>query len=486
MADMEQSGQSQAESIETSGASADLKQENRDFRRQVLSIAVPASLQTVLQVAVLSITDTLMVGQLGSVSVAAAGLASKVVSSYTTLLAAVSTVAGIMIAQAMGGNNKQKVSRSFTLNIAFGLGLSLVFYIASVVFPMQVAGIYTNDAGTQRAAAQYLSVIGWSYFPVAIVTLLAALFRCMDHAKTALYVSIVATVLNIVFTYLFVFGSPITPKMGVAGAAMGTTIAETVSCLVGLVFYVVLTRRYGMRVSPDLHVHWNELKRFFAMIVPSVMGCVSWVIADNVYAAFYGNMGTKSYAAVALVGPVQMITVGLFTGMSVAASVIVAKTIGQERYDLAYRDAKRFVILSIAFAVVLGLIYVLLRAPYVTVFNVEHDVRVIAQQLIVVWAVFLPVRILNSIVGGNILRSGGDTKTMMFVDTASTWLIGIPLAFISVRVLGLSIVMVNVVVAFEEVVRLVISLIVLGRKRWMYASRNASRAAEKDASQTKD
>ena len=73
-----------------------------------------------------------------------------------------------------------------------------------------------------------------------------------------------------------------------------------VSCLAGLVFYVMLTRRHGMRVSPDLHVRWNELKRFFAMIVPSVMGCVSWVIADNVYAAFYGNMGTKSYAAVAL------------------------------------------------------------------------------------------------------------------------------------------------------------------------------------------
>ena len=57
----------------------------KKFISDVAEIAVPASLQTLLQISVLSLTDQIMIGQLGSVSVAAVGLANKFSSSYSLL-----------------------------------------------------------------------------------------------------------------------------------------------------------------------------------------------------------------------------------------------------------------------------------------------------------------------------------------------------------------------------------------------------------------
>lgn len=92
-----------------------MKQE-RNFLRMVCSLAIPVALQSMLQ-ASFSIIDQIMIGQLGSVSVAGIGLAGKFASIYTVMISAIGAVAGIMISQYMGQNNKKEIKRSFYLKI---------------------------------------------------------------------------------------------------------------------------------------------------------------------------------------------------------------------------------------------------------------------------------------------------------------------------------------------------------------------------------
>ena len=96
------------------------------FFASVCSLAIPVALQSMLQ-ASFSIVDQIMIGQLGSVSVAGVGLAGKFASIYSVIVSAVGVVAGIMISQYLGQKNSREVRRSFFVNLFVTLGLAGIF-----------------------------------------------------------------------------------------------------------------------------------------------------------------------------------------------------------------------------------------------------------------------------------------------------------------------------------------------------------------------
>ena len=95
-----------------------MKQKN-SFFKMVCDLAIPVTLQSMLQSS-FSIVDQIMIGQLGSVSVAGVGLAGKFASIYSVVVSAIGAVAGIMISQYLGQKNRYEVRRSFYTNLWIG------------------------------------------------------------------------------------------------------------------------------------------------------------------------------------------------------------------------------------------------------------------------------------------------------------------------------------------------------------------------------
>ena len=171
-----------------------MKQENRFFQT-VCRIAIPAALQSMLQSS-FSIVDQIMIGQLGSVSIAGVGLAGKFSSIFSVVVSAVGAVAGIMISQYLGQKNAAEVRRSFSLNLLLSVLLAGAFTLICLCFPRQVMGLYTKDPDTMAAAAEYLSIIAGTFLPAAGATMLSTMFRCMEKASLPLYASIGAALTN--------------------------------------------------------------------------------------------------------------------------------------------------------------------------------------------------------------------------------------------------------------------------------------------------
>ena len=159
------------------------------FLRAVLLIAVPVALQSMLQ-ASFSIIDQIMIGQLGTVSVAAVGLASKFSSIYNVLVSALATVSGIMIAKYKGNKNQNEVHRSFYLNLVIGFILAIVFMTAGVFFNEGVMSLYTKDVHTLLESAEYLFITSFGFVALGLTTMLSTLFRCIEKASLPLYASI--------------------------------------------------------------------------------------------------------------------------------------------------------------------------------------------------------------------------------------------------------------------------------------------------------
>lgn len=170
-------------------------QEEKRFFRTVCTLAIPAALQSLLQSS-FSLVDQIMIGQLGTVSVAAVGLAGKFASIYAVVIAAIGAVAGIMISQYLGQKNSAEVRRSFFRNLLLGLGVAALFTAVCALFPGPVMRIYTKDDRTQQAAAEYLTLISGTFLPKAGSTLLSIAFRCAEKPGLPLYAGIVSAVLN--------------------------------------------------------------------------------------------------------------------------------------------------------------------------------------------------------------------------------------------------------------------------------------------------
>lgn len=165
--------------------------ENKIFFKTVCNLAIPVALQSMPQSS-FSIVDQIMIGQLGSVSVAGVGLAGKFSSIFSVMVSAVSAVAGIMIAQYIGQKNQSDIRRSFSVNLALAAILAALFTVICVAFPSQVMSLYSTDEQTVHAASGYLAILAGTFLPSAGASLLAAMFRRMEKARLPLHASITA------------------------------------------------------------------------------------------------------------------------------------------------------------------------------------------------------------------------------------------------------------------------------------------------------
>ena len=439
---------------------------NTEFLRDVSRLAVPVALQSMLQ-ASFSIVNQIMIGQLGSVSIAGVGLAGKFSSVYSVVVSAIGAVAGIMIAQYLGQKNRPEVRRSFFRNLFFALGLAAVFTALCLLLPEPIMGLYTKDAATRQAAASYLAIVAGTFLPLAGATLLSTLYRCMEKASLPLYASLFAALLNTGLNYVLIFGKLGFAPMGAEGAAIATLVSQIANCLVMLLF-LRSARDCLSGGRPQTRFQWRQ---YAAMLLPVLICEFLWSVGENVYAGIYGNLGTADCAAMTLINPVQGLVIGALCGLSQAAGVLIGKRLGSGDYDGAYGDAKKLLLYGFLGSAALSLLVVLTSGLYVRLYAVEDAVRALTRQILAVYAVVAPFKVQNMILGGGILRSGGKTKYVMMIDLTGTWGFGVPLGLLAAFVLRLSIPWVYLMISLEECVRFAISVAVFRRRGWMQSLR---------------
>lgn len=177
-------------------------------------------------------------------------------------------------------------------------------------------------------------------------------------------------------------------------------------------------------------------------------------------------MGTKAFAAMILTNPLQALVMGALSGVSQAAGVMIGKRLGADDSNSAYQDSKRLMYTGLACSVLLSVFIMVLNNYYVLIFNVEDDVRQMTSFLLIAYALVAPVKVQNMILGG-ILRSGGKTAYVMLIDLIGTWIFGVPLGMSAAFVFNLPIAAVYFVLSMEECVRVIISLVIFGKRKWI-------------------
>lgn len=436
------------------------------YLSSMLAIAIPVSIQSLFQ-ASLSIVDQVMVGQLGENAIAAVGLGSRLPNIFIVTLNAIGAATSIMVAQFWAKRDKKNIVRSFEGNLIVGLMITMLFLIGSLIFSNEVLSCYTNDYDVIRLGSKYLEINAISYIPILLITMYSSVLRSTEHVKLPMFAGIFGILMNTLLNYIFIFGKLGLPQMGVVGTAYATTLTRAMEVVILILCIYVKKYPGSFKLKEVSGLSAGFMKKIAYITAPILINEFFWALGETMYSVVYGRMGTMEVAAMTLTFPIQNLSIGLFSGVSVAAGIMVGNKLGKDENVEAFDYSKKFVYLGIVGALLFGFILIILAKLYIVIFNISYDLRECTLKLLIMFALVLWVKVSNMIIGGGILRSGGETKYTLYLDMFGTWGIGVPMGFISAFVFKLPIEWVYLLLSSEEVVRFIIGLKIMNSKRWM-------------------
>ncbi|HYH04081.1 MAG TPA: MATE family efflux transporter, partial [Bacillota bacterium] len=306
-----------------------------------------------------------------------------------------------------------------------------------------------------------------SYLLTAVSFTYATVLRSTGKVVLPMLIIFSALSVNTLFNFLLIYGNYGFPRLGVAGAAIATAFARLVE-LVALLGAV-----YTKQLVPaaKLHELFNFSRaftgRFFRTIVPVILNEFFWSLGVTMFALVYARMGTDIIAAVNIGSTVERLAMVLFFGMAQACAVMIGNRIGANDEPTAFTYARRLALLAPAIGcIVAGLLFIL-NPRFLAVYKVAPEVINLSEQILTIFTLTLPIRVFNLMLIVGILRSGGDTRFCLLIDTAGLWLIAVPLAFLAGLVWRIPPQGVYLLVASEELFKCGLGIYRLVSKKWL-------------------
>ena len=436
------------------------------FYSQLLKIAGPIMIQSLLGSS-LSFVDTLMIGQLGDVQIASVGLANQMFFLIILILFGVSSGSSVFIAQFWGSKNLGKIYMTMGISMILSLAAGLLFSLTSVISPRFVMAIFSPDPAVIEAGAVYLRIVGVSYLFTAVSIIFAFALRSTEQTQIPLIGTAVSVVMNIVLNYILIFGKLGFPAMGIAGAAIATTISRFFEMVIILFFTYRKKLPVAGSLSSFLTIDRAFVPKYFKTALPVILNEVIWSVGMVVYKIVFARMGTHVIASANVVEAIQGLYFVVFMGTSSGCAVMIGKRIGEKQYQLAGAYARRFMLIALGFGAVMGLAMFLLAPILPQAFNVSGEIMGLTTRSLMMIGLIFPFKAFNmhTIVG--ILRSGGDTRISLFIELTSVWLVGVPLALFGGFFLSLTLDRLYLLLGLEEIYKAAISTWRIRSKRWI-------------------
>ncbi len=438
---------------------------NKAFLNAFLKIALPVALQNMF-ISMLGIVDTLVIGQMGEVPIAAIGLATQLYFILTLVLFGITSGAAIFSAQYWGQKDLTNVRRVQGVSLTLGAGFSVLIALVATVFPQQVLSFYTTDPAVIESGRQYLSIIGISYVPVAITLSYASVLRTTGQIKLPVAVGIVFLCSNTLLNYGLILGKFGLPQMGMQGAAVAACVARYLECatLLLITYRRKLPPAAALRELIDFPPGF--LKKYMRVATVVVLNELLWSIGSTVLSSIYAHMSTDSIAAMNIARAITNIGQMVGFGTMTACAILVGNKIGEGDNEGAYRFARWSLVTGVIASWIIGAIMTLGSIWILSMYQVPQETRAAAFRIIMIFSAFQWLRTIDGTVVVGVLRSGGDTLFSGILDVGAIW-VAVPLCYLGGIVLGLPVEWVALLSVIESLIKASIGLPRMLSRRWI-------------------
>ncbi len=395
--------------------------------RQIASIAVPVSLEMVIQL-VLTFINQIIVGTLGAVAVAAVGLSGNLAFLFFATLGALGSGTSILIARRAGANDSRGVSHTLSVSVLLSLIIGGVLTVPVVLAAPWLLKLAGGQPDVTQTATPYMQVFMLALVPGMLGWVFSGALRSLGRARTPLVATVISVLIESAVAYGLVFGVGPLPQLGVVGAAWAVVIANVYKAL-HLAYQIYGPRQLARFQLPD-RAGWRALAApLTALSAPLAFTEFAWTLGGFLYAAVYARVGTEALAASQIVGTLEGIFVVGSFGLMSAATVLIGQALGAGDDAAAHLWLRRLTRAGLVTALAFGVLYALSSVVVPSLFpKVGETVLHIAIVGILINALSQVFKVRNMIIGGGVLPSVGDGKGVIIGDVVGAFVVGLPLA----------------------------------------------------------
>ncbi len=451
---------------------------DRSFLKKTLTIAIPVTLQNLLS-NMLNLIDSLLIIRLGETAVTSVSLANKYFFIFSLLMFGISSGSSVLASQFYGKRDMLSIKRVLKISMTVGVIGGILFMLPALFNPKFIMGVITTHDDMIKVGALYLGVIAISYPITAITVSYSSILRSMNYVKVPMLITGLAIVVNVILNFGLIFGMFGLPKLGVAGSALATVIARTLEC--SLLLFVTRFHKEGDGgVGDFIHAKYHRsienyepfitrrfINKYLKTAAPVIANEFIWGLGVTMYALVYGRMNPHATAAITITNVIESIVVVTFLGLCNSSAVILGNELGANELDKAEKHAKNYMILQLLISLVVALATFLLKDVIVSMFPASDQAIHYIKCCMIVLAISIPIRALNTQIIVSILRSGGDSLAALFLDFTGVWFIGIPMALLGGMVFHFPIYIVYAMVLTEELYKLIVGYIRYKQKKWV-------------------
>ena len=268
------------------------------FFKAMLAIALPIALQNLLGTTA-SMVDTIMIGSQGELAVAAVGICSQIYSLFMASYFGFMAGAMVFFAQFWGSGNHKGINRTVGISLILMLVVACVFSVLAIGNPAFLLRVYTDKENIVQMAIPYMRIVGFVYPVQVISVLMSMLLRSTERVKPPLFASIAALITNFILNWLLIYGRFGLPKMGVAGAAVGTLVSGIVNVLILGVFLIRDNETVTLRFKEMFSFDWAFIKMYLLKSLPLLCNEMFYGVGQMLINIVIGRQDEAAIAAMA-------------------------------------------------------------------------------------------------------------------------------------------------------------------------------------------
>jgi len=398
----------------------------------ILLLAAPAIVEMALNT-LLGVADMIMIGQLiGSDAIASIGFANQIMFLLIFTFSAFNTGAVAMVSRSFGEKDFPKLKRISEQNVLLNVVVGLVVMILAFAFKASIFKIYEIEAHIFDQALSYFTYILMGFVPMFMWFAFASIMRGAGDTKTPMVITAIANGFNIVGNYVLITGWGPFPEMGVAGAALSTTLSRVLAAAIFI--YYLYIKDSPIKLKFELIIDKEIIAPLFRISLPGGIEQALMQLSFVVAGVFISYLDTASEAVFRILIQIESLSFMPAVGISIAAATLVGKSLGEKDLEQASLMGTVSSGLGVVWGVFVGIIFITIPSLLLMVFTKEAKVIALGIPVMAYLAINQPG--LNfMIVMGGALRGAGDTFRLMVYTLVRLWIFFVPLSYLFIIVL---------------------------------------------------
>ncbi|HHU37438.1 MAG TPA: MATE family efflux transporter [Treponema sp.] len=433
----------------------------------LFSLAFPIMIQSFIN-SLVNMVDTIMIGQLGTVAIAAVGLGNQIYFLLNMVLFGIVSGGAVFTAQYWGKKDIPSIKTTTGFCLTLVLAVGMLFAGTCFFFPRSIIGIYSSDLAVIQEGGKYLRIASLSFLPFSVSFLFTIILRSVERIRVSVISTVISLTLNVILNYLFIFGYGKIPAMGVAGAGLATVISRLVEMV------IILTVSYVKKYPPagtlrELFSFSTTFAAQFSRIaVPVILNEIMWGMGTTLQSVIFARTNTDAIAAFNITNTISNLTWVFYIGLANGVSVMIGKKIGEGDHLTAREYAKRIIRFApLTAPAVAGLLFFLrLLIPFF--FNVSPEALSYLNSMFILLAIAYPFRAFNITMIIGVSRAGGDTRYCAIYDLFFMWAIALPAAAIAAFRFGAPVWLIYFFVMSEEIMKVFPGLLRFKSGKWLH------------------